>query len=175
MARGELENFQPMFVKEYSKQMRGKLGLSMHRDEDQSIMQQLLNLMAEDKVDYTILVRQLSQLSTIEPQYNSPLRDQFIQRDAFDEGAKQYPTRLKHAPTSDAERAIVLNKTNPQYLLRNYMAEAAIRKAQEDKDYSEIDRLLELLRKPFDEQPEFEQYAALPPDWAQRISVSCSS
>jgi len=175
MARSELENFQPIFVKEYSKQMRGKLGLCMQRDEDQSIMQQLLALMAKDKVDYTILFRQLSQFSTIEPQYNNPLRDQFIQRDAFDEWAKQYTARLKHEPTSDAERAVAMNKINPKYILRNYMAEAAIRKAQDDKDYSEIDRLLELLRKPFDEQPEFEQYATLPPDWAQRISVSCSS
>jgi len=175
IARAELENYQHTYVDAFSNQMRNKLGFSMQREEDQAIAKQLLDLMAEDKVDYTILFRQLSQFSTIEPQYNNPLREQFIQRDAFDEWAKQYAARLKHEPTSDAKRATAMNKVNPKYILRNYMAEAAIRKAEDEKDYSEIDRLLELLRKPFDEQSENEHYAALPPDWAQKISVSCSS
>jgi len=175
MARGELEKYQHVYVDEYSAQMRGKLGFTQQREEDQAIMQELLDLMATDKIDYTILFRQLSQFSTIEPQYHNHLRDHFIQREAFDAWAEKYTARLKHEPTSDVERAKLMNKVNPKYILRNYMAEAAIRKAEDEKDYSEIDTLLELLRKPFDEQPEFEKYAALPPDWAQKISVSCSS
>ena len=66
-------------------------------------------------------------------------------------------------------------QVNPKYTLRNYLAEQAIRKAEEEGDYTEVERLLELLRRPCDEQPEFEAYAAVPPDWAQSISVSCSS
>jgi uncharacterized protein YdiU (UPF0061 family) len=50
----------------------------------------------------------------------------------------------------------------------------AIRKAQ-DKDFSEVEHLLACLRRPFDEQPEFGHYAALPPDWANGLEVSCSS
>jgi uncharacterized protein YdiU (UPF0061 family) len=75
----------------------------------------------------------------------------------------------------DNERASKMKKINPKYILRNYMAEAAIRKAEDENDYSEIDRLFNLLQKPFDEQPENESYAGLPPEWAQEISVSCSS
>jgi len=175
LARAELEQYQPAYVEAFSQLMRNKLGFTQQRDEDQTIMQTLLDLMATDKVDYTILFRLLAGFSTKETQYNANLRDMFIQRDRFDDWAVNYAARLKHEPTTDAQRATAMKKVNPKYILRNYMAEAAIRKAEDDKDYSEIDRLLSLLRKPFDEQPEHEQYAGLPPDWAQSISVSCSS
>lgn len=175
LARAELEHYQPAYIEEFSRLMRSKLGFTTQRDEDQGIMQELLDLMAADKVDYTILFRKLSRFSTIEKQYNSDLRDMFIQREVFDSWAVKYNRRLKHEPTTDTQRATAMNKLNPKYILRNYIAEAAIRKAEDEKDYSEIDRILEMLRKPFDEQPENEQYAGLPPDWAQSISVSCSS
>ena len=67
-----------------------------------------------------------------------------------------------------------MDKANPKYVLRNYLAQIAIDKAQ-NKDFSEVKTLLEILHRPFDEQPEHEQYAALPPDWAAAIEVSCSS
>lgn len=63
---------------------------------------------------------------------------------------------------------------NPKYVLRNYLAQVAIDKAQQ-KDFSEVRRLLQVLRRPFDEQPDNAVYAALPPDWAAGIEVSCSS
>ena len=64
--------------------------------------------------------------------------------------------------------------TNPKYILRNYMAQAAIEQAYQG-DYTEVQLLLEVLQSPFDEHPDAEKYAGLPPDWAEAISVSCSS
>ena len=63
---------------------------------------------------------------------------------------------------------------NPKYVLRNYMAQTAIEKAQQG-DYSEVELLLKVLQNPFDDHPQAEKYAGLPPDWAGGISVSCSS
>jgi uncharacterized protein YdiU (UPF0061 family) len=68
-----------------------------------------------------------------------------------------------------------MNAVNPRFVLRNYLAEVAIRKAADDRDYSEITRLHQVLRRPFDEQPGNESYAAPPPDWAGKLEVSCSS
>jgi uncharacterized protein YdiU (UPF0061 family) len=51
----------------------------------------------------------------------------------------------------------------------------AIRKAEDDKDYSEIDTLFNLLSYPFDEQPDLKAYTNEAPDWAQNLAVSCSS
>ena len=67
-----------------------------------------------------------------------------------------------------------MDAVNPKYVLRNYLAQVAIEKAQK-KDYTEVARLLSVLRRPFDEKPEHEAYAALPPDWASHLEVSCSS
>ncbi len=65
-------------------------------------------------------------------------------------------------------------KTNPKYVLRNYLGELAI-EAAKGKDFSKVVQLLALLERPFDEHPEYESYADLPPDWASRIEISCSS
>jgi serine/tyrosine/threonine adenylyltransferase len=63
---------------------------------------------------------------------------------------------------------------NPKYILRNYLAHQAIDRAQA-KDYSEIERLWSVLRRPFDDQPGMERYADPAPAWARSLTVSCSS
>jgi uncharacterized protein YdiU (UPF0061 family) len=67
-----------------------------------------------------------------------------------------------------------MQRINPKYVLRNHLAEAAIR-AAEDGDFGETERLHAILRRPFDEQPESAVYADFPPAWAESIEVSCSS
>ena len=67
-----------------------------------------------------------------------------------------------------------MQAVNPKYILRNYLAQIAIDKAEQG-DYSEIDILLKLLQQPHAEHPEFERYANTPPDWGQHLEISCSS
>jgi uncharacterized protein YdiU (UPF0061 family) len=86
----------------------------------------------------------------------------------------QWRARLSEETRDDAARAIAMNRVNPKFVLRNHLAETAIRRAKE-KDFSEAERLAAVLRRPFDEQPENEAYAGLPPDWASSLEVSCSS
>jgi uncharacterized protein YdiU (UPF0061 family) len=71
-----------------------------------------------------------------------------------------------------------MNRVNPKFVLRNHLAETAIRKARGDdgpRDNAEVARLLDVLSRPYDEQPGREAYAAEPPDWAQSLHLSCSS
>ena len=63
---------------------------------------------------------------------------------------------------------------NPKYILRNYLLQTAIVKA-ENSDYSEVNTLLKLITAAFEEQPEMESYAQEPPDWAKTLELSCSS
>jgi uncharacterized protein YdiU (UPF0061 family) len=63
---------------------------------------------------------------------------------------------------------------NPRYILRNYLLQQAIDKA-ESGDFSEVNNLFSLLQRPFDENPEYSRYAEDPPDWAKSLELSCSS
>ena len=103
------------------------------------------------------------------------MRDLIVNRPAFDAWATRYAARLAAESSHDAERHLRMNAVNPKYVLRNHLAQVAIEKAEKHRDFSEVDQLLRLLQRPFDEQPEFEAYAAPPPDWAKGIAVSCSS
>ena len=67
-----------------------------------------------------------------------------------------------------------MRRVNPKYILRNYLAQQVILEAQ-NGDYEPMKELLKVLEKPFDEQPEYEKYAALPPDWGKHLNISCSS
>lgn len=174
-ATKELEKYKPIYVACYAQMMRDKLGLKQQHQDDQVLLQELLDLMQSDRVDYTILFRRLCDFDTNDSDHNHAIRDIFIQREAFDRWAEKYTARLAKETTSASERATNMKQVNPKYILRNYMAETAIRKAEDDNDYSEIDRLFTLLQTPFAEQPENEAYAGPSPEWAEEISVSCSS
>ncbi len=125
-----------------------------------------------------LFFRRLGELQIDNQATDEPLRDLFIDRAAFDAWAQNYRARLRQdgceESSADAARKAAMHAVNPKYVLRNYLAQTAIEKAQ-NKDFSEIASLLRVLEKPFDEQPENAQYAALPPDWADQLEVSCSS
>jgi uncharacterized protein YdiU (UPF0061 family) len=67
-----------------------------------------------------------------------------------------------------------MDAANPRYVLRNYLAQQAIEQAEQG-DYGEVDRLLAVLSRPYEEQPGMAAYAAEPPDWGRALAVSCSS
>ncbi|PHQ58477.1 MAG: hypothetical protein COA29_01060 [Porticoccus sp.] len=170
-----LEEYEPLFFDNLLQLHRQKLGLVTAEKDDQSLIDDLLTAMTANNVDYTIFFRKLCAFQ--EKRANDPLRDLFLDPAAFDGWAKRYRQRLlrESEQHSAAERRQAMLKTNPKYVLRNYMAEIAIRKAEDDGDYREIDRLLKLLQTPFDEHPDCEEYARHPPAWSQQLSVSCSS
>ncbi len=161
------------------KLMSRKLGMTYAVLEDFVVVEPLLKLMQASQLDFTNTFRSLSRFKAA-PDTNSSsdssmLRDQFVDRTAFDKWADIYRARLQGEATTDAERKQNMDRVNPKYILRNYLAQTAISKAEKERDYSEVDRLLQLLATPFDEQPEMESYAAPAPEWARHIEVSCSS
>ncbi len=162
------------FGRAYLERMGAKLGLAPGKDAASLIMD-VLQLLAQNHVDYTIFMRRLCDFDSAIGALNAPLRDLFRDRVAFDAWAARYGAVLRRQGSNDAERAAAMRRVNPKYILRNHLAETAIRRAADFRDYSEIERLHRLLARPCDEQPEFEAYAAEPPDWARTIEVSCSS
>ncbi len=174
-ALAALEVYKTRYPEQFNAHCARKLGFLEHTSaEDVKLYQSLFEVMKESHVDFTRFFRSLSRLKMDDEKVEASIRDQFINRESFDAWAAMYRARLKQDGRSDAERALDMNTHNPKYVLRNYLAETAIRQAKQ-KDFSEVAKLLKILENPFDEQPEHEAYAALPPDWASELEVSCSS
>ena len=173
-ASSAISEYPQVFGKSYLERMAAKFGLPPG-GETASLIMDGLQLLAQNHVDYTIFLRRLCDFDSGADALNAPLRDLVLDRAAFDAWASRYAAALRRHGSNDAERSRTMRAVNPKYILRNHLAEIAIRRAADARDYSEINRLHRLLARPFDEQPEFEAYAAEPPDWARKIEVSCSS
>lgn len=165
-----LESYKRVFPRELMARMRTKLGLIAPLADESVVMDGILRLLADNAVDTTIFWRRLSH--GVAANNLEPVRDLFADRAAFDEWLLSYSELL--AQVDRALAADLMLKTNPAYVLRNYLAEQAIRQAN-NGDFSEIHRLQTLLAHPFDERPGDEAYALPPPDWASHLSISCSS
>ena len=167
-----LEPYKALFPAALQRRMGAKLGLAEVQPGDDTLVEDLMQLMAKDAVDFTVLFRRLSQAvdGPLEP-----VRDLFLQREAFDAWATRWQQRLHGQPGFEpASTRQQMLRTNPRLVLRNHLAEIAIRQARTG-DFAEVQRLLKALQAPFDERPGEDDLAALPPDWAAGIEISCSS
>ena len=169
-----LDGYRAEFSTTLVRLLGAKLGLTTSRDGDQALFDAMFALMQRSHVDFTLFFRTLGELKVDDPAGDTALRDLFIDRDGFDAWAVTYRARLQDEHSVDAIRRAAMHAVNPKYVLRNYLAQVAIEKAQQG-DFSEVARLLAVLERPFDEQPDNAAYAALPPDWASHLEVSCSS
>jgi serine/tyrosine/threonine adenylyltransferase len=169
-----IAEYPQVFGRAYLERMAAKFGLTPG-GETAGLIMDALQLLAQNRVDYTIFLRRLCDFDSHDGAANAPLRDLFLDRASFDAWAARYAAALRQSGSIDSERGTLMKRVNPKYILRNHLAEIAIRRAADHRDYSEVDRLHQLLASPFDEQPEHDAYAAEPPDWARQIEVSCSS
>ncbi|HQQ71106.1 MAG TPA: YdiU family protein [Alicycliphilus sp.] len=169
-AQAALDSYEPVFVAQFMTRMRAKLGLLRTSASDETLVDVLQQLLAAGRVDYTIFWRRLSH--AVASSDFEPVRDLFADRAACDAWLLQYKELL--ALEDKALSADFMLNTNPRFVLRNHLAEQAIRAAKLG-DFSALQILQTLLARPFDEHPGFEAYADFPPDWASTISISCSS
>lgn len=173
-AQEALDVYQGAFATKIDELLHAKLGLDVVMEEDAELFAAMFALLDRHHVDFTQFFRKLGMLQVDQPELDAPVRDLFIERDAFDAWSAMYRARLRKQPRTDIERRRAMDAVNPKFVLRNYLAQVAIDKAN-NKDFSEVAKLLAVLEHPFDEQHENEAYAALPPDWASHLEVSCSS
>ncbi|MEP7297200.1 MAG: protein adenylyltransferase SelO [Burkholderiales bacterium] len=174
LALATLEAYKAAFADALLARWRAKLGLQTIETGDRDLIDDLLRRMADDRCDFSITFRRLARF--VPGELNATVRDMFMDREAFDAWALRYGDRLRREHSIDAERALRMNRVNPMFVLRNHLAEVAIREAQAG-DFGEVQRLMKVLARPFDESDAAtrERYAGFPPEWAQSIEVSCSS
>ncbi|WP_426431482.1 protein adenylyltransferase SelO [Winogradskyella sp. HB-48] len=176
-----LNQYQTEFEIQFLDMMRSKLGLELKKEEDKKLIEDLEECLLLSETDMTIFYRLLSSfergkeadgLKLIEKAFYHPNEI----KDSIDTQWKvwfeAYDKRLQLEVSTDQQRQIRMNAVNPKYVLRNYMAQLAIDKANEG-DYSLIDELFNMLKKPYKDQPKYEKWFAKRPEWA-RHKVGCS-
>ncbi|KAG7487457.1 hypothetical protein MATL_G00023600 [Megalops atlanticus] len=177
-----LKEYPRIYHERFHELFKSKLGLLGSQESDGYLIAFLLKLMEDTGADFTMTFRHLSEISARQLQDLAIPQEMWALQDLsahqfFSEWVSLYLKRLnRQGEDSDAERRNRMKGVNPRYVLRNWMAESAIRKAEKD-DFSEVQQLQEVLRRPFQEQEKAEgaEYAARPPRWADSLRVSCSS
>lgn len=168
-SKESLDKFRDIYSESFVEIMKKKLGLRESKPQDVELIKGILDILANQKVDYTIFFRKLSDVNS------QDLFFMFEEKSEIQNWMTLYKKRLQTENSNDTERKKEMDKVNPKFILRNYLAENAIRKAVDESDYSEINRLHQILRDPFSEQIQFQDYAEPSPDWGKNLVISCSS
>ena len=191
-----LHDYSENYNKKYMEMMRSKLGLSSEQEGDKKLILDLESTLRLTETDMTIFFRNLANtkkgmsvpediscLDHIIDAFYKPekIRDAFYKPEEvkdhilaqWNAWLNVYVERLQKESDSDEKRRAKMNKVNPKYVLRNYMAQMAIEKADEG-DYNLIDTFYRMLKRPYDEQEEYQEWFAKRPEWA-RNKVGCSA
>ncbi|MGO1501988.1 MAG: protein adenylyltransferase SelO [Marinobacter sp.] len=169
--RNGLQRYEAAYNGRFLQNMRDKLGLAQEDAADMSFIMDTFSMLNEHHTDYTAFFRALSSLYD---HGHAPVRDLFVDREVVDEWLARYGKRLEQETRARDEREYEMRRVNPKYILRNYLAQQVIMEAQ-NGDYEPMKELIKVLERPYDEQPDYEKYAALPPDWGKHLNISCSS
>lgn len=179
-----LERYDQVYAGEFCAAFAAKLGLRGWQHDDAQLLEDLFELMRLAEIDMTEFFRGLAQVDLERPD-SATLQAAFYRADLARRFAgdlsrwlTRYAARARQDGQPAAQRAAAMNRVNPRYVLRNYLAQQAIDRAEQG-DEQMIHELLEVLRQPYDEQPGRQAFSAKRPDWARHRAgcsmLSCSS
>ena len=188
-----LDEFMPSFNSYWAEMMASKLGLaSLASDPADKLVTELFDLLHAAETDMTIFFRRLVDIDiSTEPELATvetilPLEEAYYVPSDFHGNSqvrllswvKNYLHVSQLSGVEAAERSLMMKAANPKFVLRNYLAQLVI-DAAENEDISMIHEVLDVLRNPYDEQPDYDHWAAKRPDWARHrpgcSMLSCSS
>ncbi|WP_067515538.1 protein adenylyltransferase SelO [Endozoicomonas ascidiicola] len=166
-----LDEYPKIYTDTYMELMLNKLGISNKQEGDDQLVTDLLQLLHDSRCDYTIFFRTLCDLPSDNAKHALTER---VNHASFEPWLTAYNLRLATDNTDHQARQTQMKQVNPKFILRNYLAQQAIEKAEKG-DYQEMESLMAVLTAPFEEHPNLEHYASEPPEWGKKLEVSCSS
>ncbi len=182
--RAALERYGDIYGNEYRRMHAAKLGLREIGEADVALVQRLYRLMQEAEVDFTLAFRALADVDPVEPSL-APLASAFYRDDLraryeapWQAWLHDYAARIREEALPETARRESMGAANPRYVLRNWLAQQAIDQAEQG-DYAMVGELMEVLRRPYQDQPGREAFATRRPEWARHRAgcsmLSCSS
>ena len=187
-----LLHYRDYYQQQWNNMMAAKLGFEQNSAPVEKLVSQLLKLLSAIETDMTLFYQGLAEIELS----GAGFMDENLLHKIFDKSwylieqadetylsqlkswLMQYKQCVETLGLADSERKDRMNRVNPKYVLRNYLAQQAIDKANEG-DYSMVHELLDVLRNPYDDQPGKNIFAAKRPEWARHRAgcsmLSCSS
>jgi uncharacterized protein YdiU (UPF0061 family) len=157
LAQEALARFEPQYEAARLAGMRRKLGLLTERDGDAALAEGLLNCMAVNRADFTLTFRRLCDAAA-DPESDAEVRELFLDPETYDRWSAQWRKRFANEPDSE-ERAGIMRSSNPLFIPRNHLVEAAIEAAVRLQDFGPFEELVEVVSRPYEERPSLEKYA----------------
>jgi uncharacterized protein YdiU (UPF0061 family) len=152
-----LSAFAPQYEAAFLAGLRCKLGLFVEHDQDRAIAQDLLRRMALNGADFTLTFRRLCDAAETSDA-DAQVRVLFNDPGAFDAWAALWRPRLEEENALPRERSASMRTVNPIFIPRNHRVEGVITAAVERQDFRPFQELLEVVSRPYDERPEFDEY-----------------
>ncbi|MFD1331158.1 YdiU family protein [Methylopila musalis] len=162
-ARGLLKRYPELFNVAYLDGLRAKLGFAEGREEDLSLVQDLLDLMARDRADYTLTFRRLARAAE-RPEGDAALNASFADAAGFDGWSARWRARLSAEGRAPDVVAAAMRRVNPAIIPRNHRVEAVIAAAVERDDFAPFEELRAATAAPYDDRPAFAAYADPAPE-----------
>jgi serine/tyrosine/threonine adenylyltransferase len=170
VAREALSAFAPRFQAAYFTGLRRKIGLTTEQEGDDNLTQDLLKLMAADGADFTLTFRRLCDAAE-GPAGDAKVSALFKDTQAYSAWAERWRARL----AQETEPAAVMRAANPAFIPRNHLVEAAITAAVERSDYQPFEDLLQVLARPYQDDPALALYATPPKDEERVLQTFCGT
>ena len=160
--------FPEQYERQWLKGMRGKLGLVIEDEADLNLAKGFLAAMEDRKVDYTLAFRYLVDAAVGQEE---PIRALFADAPAYELWSGRWRARLALEAATPLARAQAMRRVNPGFIPRNHRVEEALSAATERDDYKPFTTLLNIVSRPFDDQPEFAAFAQPAPDGQDRYQT----
>src|SRR5437762_9472354 len=160
-AQEAIDAFATGFETAYAAGLRRKLGLFQPRPDDLSLAQDLLERMARNGADFTLIFRRLCDAAA-SPDGDAGVRSLFTDPSSFDDWAARWRHRLADEGGEANELRAAMRAANPAFIPRNHLVEEAISAAVNDGYFSPFENLLTVLSMPYEDQPAFSRYVDPP-------------
>ncbi len=161
LAQASLETFAQAFEAAYAAGLRAKLGFVTVRPGDETLAQELLACMAAGNADFTLTFRGLCDAAA-DARHDATVGSLFSDPAAFDVWAARWRARLAEEGADSEARRAAMRSVNPAFIPRNHLVAEVIDAAEKNSDFAPFERLVQVLARPYDDQPDAARYTRPP-------------
>ena len=174
LATEAVQAFIARFDVHFLQRMRNKIGLTSEEEGDTELVKRLFAAMQTGEADFTLTFRRLADVAA-SPSHQAQLRALFTEAANIESWLQDWDERVQRDPKTAPERAANMRQHNPEFIPRNHRVQAALDTAADSGDLEPFRKLLAILQRPYDHQPEAAEYTLPPPPSELPFQTFCGT